>query len=326
MKTLFIITTILISTLVYSQNKPKNLVSNQNDSTMKIYKTIETIMYPPAPHMVGNGFKVNNFFPGGYPQDLRRMSPFFLLDYNSKQDLKPSKTPRGVGVHPHRGLETVTLANYGKVAHHDSKGNSGIIGAGDVQWMTAGEGVLHKEYQEKEFNSKGGAFQMVQLWVNLPAKDKMTPAKYQAIENNMMGKFFLEDQKSVIEIVAGEYKKTKGPASTFTYINLFVARLQKGAKADFNFPVKYNTGILILEGKIKINDKDEAIEDRFVLFFNDGKDVDVEALEESVCLVLSGEPINEPIYPYGPFLMNTKDEIRQAYEDYENGLFGELED
>lgn len=283
-------------------------------------------MYPPAPHMVGNGFKVNNFFPGGYPEDIRRMSPFFLLDYNAKQDLPPSKIPRGVGVHPHRGIETVTLANHGKVAHHDSGGNSGVISAGDVQWMTAGGGVLHKEYQEKEFNEKGGVFQMVQLWVNLPAKDKMTPAKYQAIENKMMRKYLLEDKVSVVEIIAGEYKGVKGPAFTFTPIHLFVLRLRKGAVATFSLPKNYNTGLLIMEGSIMINEKDEATVNRFVLFNNDGTEIRINALEDSSCLLMSGEPIDEPIVPYGPFLMNTKEEIRKAYEDYESGKFGQLED
>ncbi len=293
---------------------------------MKNYKPIEEIMYPPAPHMVGNGFTVNNFFPGGYTQNIQRMSPFFLLDYNAKQTLAPSKIPRGVGVHPHRGLETVTLAVHGKIAHHDSKGNSGIIGPGDVQWMTAGAGVLHKEYQEAHFNRLGGDFQMVQLWVNLPAKHKMTPAKYQAIENNTMGKYYIDNKQSVVEIIAGEYNGIRGPADTFTPIQLYVARLKKGAKASFIFPEIYPTGCLILEGDLQINKEIDAPVNRFILFENKGTDVDIEAKEDSICLLMSGEAINEPIVPYGPFLMNTKEEIRQAYQDYEKGKFGELED
>jgi redox-sensitive bicupin YhaK (pirin superfamily) len=293
---------------------------------MKPYKSIEKILLPPTPHWVGNGFKVNNFFPGAYPEDLKRMSPFFLLDYNAKQELGPSKIPRGVGVHPHRGIETVTLSNYGRVAHHDSAGHKGTIYKGDVQWMTAGGGVLHKEYIEKTFNSTGGTFQMVQLWVNLPAKFKMAPPKYQTIENYNMGKVILEDNESLIEIVSGEYRGIKGPAVTFSPVNLFVGRLKKGAVADFSFPENYNTGIMILEGKIKINKETEASNDRFVLFNNDGTEVRIEALEDATCLLMNGEPIDEPIAPYGPFLMNTMDEIRQAYTDYENGKFGVLED
>jgi redox-sensitive bicupin YhaK (pirin superfamily) len=293
---------------------------------MKAYKSIEQIIPPPTPHWVGNGFKVHNFFPGAYPQDIRRMSPFFLLDYNAKQHLPPSQIPRGVGVHPHRGIETVTFANYGKVAHHDSTGNSGVIGQGDVQWMTAGAGILHKEYQETEFNRVGGDFQMVQLWVNLPAKHKMTPPKYQAIENKTMGKFFLADNNSVIEVIAGTYKGIQGPAETFSPINLFVARLEKGAKADFKFSENDNTGVMILEGSVRANETEQAYADHFVLFNNDGTDLLLEALEDSVLLIMNGTPIDEPIVPYGPFLMNTKQEIIQAYKDFENGRFGYLAD
>jgi hypothetical protein len=254
------------------------------------------------------------------------MSPFFLLDYGSKWLVPPSDTPKGVGVHPHRGIETVTIAYHGKVAHHDSAGNSGVIGEGDVQWMTAGAGVLHKEYHEKEFSRKGGILQMVQLWVNLRARDKMTPAKYQTIENKNMGRFVLEDGKSVVELIAGEYEGIKGPASTFSPANLFNAKLIKGAKADFSFDRNFNTGLLVIEGEIKINNSVPASENHFILFGHDGEDIEIEALKQSIILILSGEPINEPIAPYGPFVMNTDAEIKQAYEDYYNGKFGYLED
>jgi hypothetical protein len=254
------------------------------------------------------------------------MSPFFLLDYGAKWLVPPSDTPRGVGVHPHRGFETVTLAYHGKVAHHDSTGQSGVIGEGDVQWMTAAAGVLHKEFHEKEFSKKGGIFQVVQLWVNLPAKYKMTPAKYQPIENKDMVKVLLHDGKSNIEIIAGEYNGLKGPATTFSPVNLFNAKLVKGDKASFSFSKKYNTGMLVIEGEIKINDAKIAPEDHFVLFDHDGEDIEVEAIKESVVLVMSGEPIHEPIASYGPFLMNSESEIKQAFEDFKNGKFGYLED
>ena len=194
------------------------------------YKSIRAIIPPPAFHMVGDGFRVHNFFPSHPRIGMMGMSPFFLMDYGSKWIVPPSETPRGVGVHPHRGFETVTIAYHGRVAHHDSTGNSGVIGEGDVQWMTAGAGVLHKEYHEKEFSKKGGVMQMVQLWVNLPAKYKMTPAKYQAIENSMMGRFVLQDKTSRVEVIAGEYKGTKGPATTFSPVNLFNAKLNKGCR------------------------------------------------------------------------------------------------
>jgi redox-sensitive bicupin YhaK (pirin superfamily) len=289
-------------------------------------KSIEAILPPPHFHMVGDGFRVHNFFPSQPKIGLDGMSPFFLMDYGSKWLVPPSDTPKGIGVHPHRGFETVTIAYHGKVAHHDSAGNSGVIREGDVQWMTAGSGVLHNEYHEKEFSRKGGILQMVQLWVNLPAKFKMTPAKYQAIENKDITKFLLADGKSSIELIAGDYNGMKGPAFTFSPVNLFNAKLIKGSKAGFSFNKNYNTGMLVIEGEIKINDSKTAPENHFVLFGHDGEDIVIEAVEKSVILILSGEPIHEPIASYGPFVMNTEAEIKQAYEDYNNGKFGYLED
>jgi quercetin 2,3-dioxygenase len=287
-------------------------------------KSIEAIIAPPAPHMVGDGFRVHGFFPGGRI-DKKRMSPFFLMDYNSKVEFPPADSPRGVSVHPHRGFETVTIAYHGKVAHHDSAGNSGIIGEGDVQWMTAASGLLHKEYHEKEFSRKGGLFQMVQLWVNLPAKYKMTPPKYQEVTNAMMGKYQLPDNKGVIEVITGEYEGVKGPASTFTPMHVYNARIKKGANTELQFPATYNTGLLIIEGSININET-KAPADHFVLFKNDGELISIEATEDAIILVLSGEPINEPIAQYGPFLMNTWDELEQAIQDVNAGKFGVLED
>lgn len=292
---------------------------------MKTAKTIEQIIAPPAPHWVGDGFHVNNFFPGSPSMSIQRMSPFFLMDYNAKVAFQASEKPHGVGVHPHRGFETVTLTYQGKVAHHDSAGNSGIINQGDVQWMTAASGVLHKEYHEKEWSKKGGIFQMVQLWVNLPAKFKMNPPKYQALRQTDFGKHELPDQKGVVEVIAGKYREALGAAYTFTPIEMYNARLKAGAVVEFEFPAHYNTGFLIIEGKVKINDQ-SINTDHFVLFNNDGTSILLEANEEAVVLILSGEPINEPIMPYGPFLMNTKQEIIQAYEDLNAGKFGLLED
>jgi quercetin 2,3-dioxygenase len=292
----------------------------------KHYNNIEAILPPPAFHMVGDGFRVHNFFPSQPEIGIDGMSPFFLMDYGSKWLVPPSDKPKGVGVHPHRGFETVTIAYHGKVAHHDSAGNSGVIGEGDVQWMTAGSGVLHKEFHENEFSKKGGVFQMVQLWVNLPAKFKMTPAKYQAIENKDMERVLLDDNKSYVEIIAGEYNGQKGPAYTFSPVNLFNAKLLKGIKADFSFDHSFNTGILVVEGEVKINNSKTAPENYFAFFGHEGEDIVIEALKESVILVLSGEPIGEPIASYGPFVMNTETEIRKAYDDYNNGKFGYLED
>jgi len=254
------------------------------------------------------------------------MDPFFLLDYGSKWLVPPANAPRGVGVHPHRGFETVTIAYHGKVAHHDSAGNSGIIGEGDVQWMTAGAGVLHKEYHEEQFSKNGGLFQMVQLWVNLPSKYKMSPAKYQPIGNNDMTKVLLNDGKSSVEIIAGEYNGLKGPAKTFSPLNLFNAKLYKGDKATFSFKKEYNTGMLVIEGEIEINGLKTAPEDHFIFFGHNGEDIEIKGNVESVVLIMSGEPINEPIASYGPFVMNTEAEIKQAFEDFKSGKFGYLED
>ena len=292
---------------------------------MENKRNIESIIAPPPPHMVGDGFRVHSFFPGGRLIDKKRMSPFFLLDYNAKVEFSPTSTPRGVGVHPHRGFETVTIAYHGRIAHHDSAGNSGVIGEGDVQWMTAASGLLHKEYHEESFSRAGGLFQMVQLWVNLPAQYKMSPPKYQEITHGMMGNYPLPADKGRVEIIAGEYKGVKGPASTFTPMHVYNLRLKKSAKLDLEFPSHYNTGFLIIEGNAVVNDK-EAGADHFILFKNDGESISVEALEDSIILVLSGEPINEPIAQYGPFLMNTWEELEQAIQDVNAGKFGVLEE
>lgn len=289
-------------------------------------KNIELIASPRAPHFVGDGFRVHNFIPSGFRMDMERMSPFILLDYNSKFNFPPSDKPKGVGVHPHRGFETVTIAYKGKVAHHDSSGGGGIIGEGDVQWMTAASGVLHKEYHEEEFSKKGGEFQMVQLWVNLPAKDKMSNPKYQAISKDKMGIYELPDDGGSIEVIAGNIKDVKGPASTFTPLHMSNGRLNKGAKAEFSFPAEYNTGALVIEGAIKVNDLEVANTDQFVLFENAGESFTIEAVENAVVLIISGEPIKEPIAAQGPFVMNTQQEILEAINDFNTGKFGYLED
>ena len=288
-------------------------------------RSVEAIIAPPPPHMVGDGFRVHNFFPGTKQIGKTRMSPFFMLDYGSKIEFSPKEEPRGVGVHPHAGFETVTIAYHGKVAHHDSAGNSGIIGEGDVQWMTAGSGLLQKEYHEKEFSRTGGAFQMVQLWVNLPAKDKKTRPKYQEITNAMMSRYDLTGEKGFVEVIAGAYNGVKGPASTFTPIEMYNARIKKDAELTFSFPENRNTGLLVIEGNIKVNGIN-AHADHFVLLKNDGEEFTINATEDSIILVLSGEPINEPIVAYGPFVMNTWEEIEEAVQDVNAGKFGVLEE
>jgi len=286
-------------------------------------KSVSAVLSPPQPHMVGDGFLVSNFFPAGYKI---KMSPFFLLDYNAKRELSSTLEPLGVGIHPHRGFETVTLAYHGAVAHQDSAGNSGIIYPGDVQWMTAARGILHKEYHEQEFSLTGGIFQMVQLWVNLPAKDKMGNPKYQSIKHDDIGKADLPDDAGLVEVIAGTYNNVKGLASTFTDMHVYNARLNEGGEATFNFPEKFNTAFLIVEGQIRINNVEEGTENQLVHFKNEGTEIRIKALKTSVILILSGLPIDEPIVQYGPFLMNTQEEIKQAIDDYNQGRFGYLEE
>lgn len=288
-------------------------------------KNIELVIAPPSAHFVGDGFRVHNFIPNAFGLDMKRMNPFIMLDYNSKYYFPATDTPRGVGVHPHRGFETVTIAYHGKVAHHDSAGGGGVIGEGDVQWMTAAAGVLHKEYHEENFAKQGGDFQMVQLWVNLPAKDKMSKPKYQAIKNEEINKFHLPDNAGLIEVIAGEFEGMKGSANTFTPVHLQNAKLNPHGKAVFHFPENYNTAALVIKGKIRINDTEIIPADHFVLFANEGEEFTVEALENAVVLILSGEPIDEPIVSHGPFVMNSRDEIVEAFNDYNTGRFGYLE-
>lgn len=289
-------------------------------------KNIAKIYAPPAPHMVGDGFRVHNFIPSFPALSMQRMDPFIMLDYGSKFVFPPSPAPKGVGVHPHRGFETVTIAYKGQVAHHDSFGNSGIINEGDVQWMTAASGLLHKEYHAESFAKNGGEFQMVQLWVNLPAKDKMSAPKYQAIANDQMTKVVLEDAKSYVEVIAGNYKGKQGPAKTFTEVHLQNAILAKGSKVDFDFPATQNTFLIVIEGSISVNGGDTIPVDHFVEMDKKGTSFSIEAIEGAKVLVASGEPIGEPIAAHGPFVMNTRDELVQAFNDFNDGKFGHLED
>ncbi len=290
-----------------------------------VTKNVELVMAPKEPHYVGDGFRVHNFIPGGYRLDMQRMNPFIMLDYNAKFYFPPSDKPRGVSVHPHRGFETVTIAYKGKVAHSDSSGGGGIIAEGDVQWMTAASGILHKEYHEENWSKEGGDFQMVQLWVNLPAKDKMSTPKYQALSNENINRYVLENNGGEIEIIAGAYNGVEGAAATFTPVHVLNAKLNKGAKAEFRFPAHYNTALLAVEGSIVINNTEEVPASHFALFENKGESFTIAASENSIVLILSGEPINEPIAAHGPFVMNTKAELMQAFDDFNKGKFGYLE-
>ncbi|CAN5582574.1 pirin family protein [soil metagenome] len=287
-------------------------------------KSIEKITPRPArPGMVGDGFRVFNFIPGANISQ-RRISPFLMLDFGAAFDFGPSDKVRGVDVHPHKGFETVTIAYKGSVAHHDSTGNSGIINPGDVQWMTAGAGILHKEYHEEEFSKKGGLFEMVQLWVNLPKKDKSTPAHYQPITAAQMGKVILPDNAGQVNVIAGEFNHVKGPATTYSPVNMLNLELNKGGTVSGSIPATHNAAALVVNGNVEINGE-AAPEHSFVLFANDGEDIEVKATSDAIVLILSGEPINEPIASYGPFVMNTEEEIHEAIAEFQSGKYGVLE-
>lgn len=286
-------------------------------------KQISHILRSNDIHMVGNGFKVENYFPRE-ELPLSTFSPFVLLDYNAPFYFPPLLSgKRGVGAHPHRGFETVTLVYEGSLAHRDSVGNRGIMGPGDVQWMTAGSGVLHEEFQEENFTRQGGILHAVQLWVNLPAKDKMSKPKYQTLLAGSMGRVSLDDEGSFLRVIAGSYKGVSGPASTFTPVELYDVFLQKRGALTFDLPAGYNTMILVLKGEIKVNQRPASTKD-LILFAHQGEQVEIVADSESLFLILSGDPIHEPVIQSGPFVMNTEAEIGQAHRDFASGQFGSL--
>lgn len=291
---------------------------------MSALKKIKVVLQRPArPGMVGDGFRVFNYFPSGY--NIRReISPFLMLDFGPEFDFGPSDKPRGVDVHPHRGFETVTVAYKGAVEHHDSAGNHGVIYPGDVQWMTAASGVLHKEFHETEFSKKGGPFEMVQLWVNLPKQYKMSTPKYQEVSSKNKVLVKLPENGGEVNVIAGDFNGTKGSASTFTPVNLFSIELNAGTALDFNIPETHNAAILMVEGEVAINGEMAGLHD-FVLFTHEGENISLKAKEKSVLLVMSGEPIEEPVAQYGPFVMNTQQELMQAIDDFNSGKFGRLD-
>ncbi|RKP51634.1 pirin family protein [Cohnella endophytica] len=289
---------------------------------MTAYRAIEGNFTGAPFHMVGDGFRVSNYFPGG--NDFgERFSPFILMDYNAPFQFPPSDTVKGVGAHPHRGFETVTIAYQGRIEHHDNHGNHGIIGPGDVQWMTAGSGLLHKEYQEQEFSKQGGIFQMIQLWVNLPRASKMHSPKYQELLSGDMGKAELPDDGGTVRVIAGEYNGVRGPASTFTPIHLFDIAFRAGGIASFRLPAAFNTGLLVLRGEVTINENHAAKEGDFVLFGNADGEIRIEGLDDdALVIVLSGEPLGEPVFQHGPFVMNSKAELVEAFQDFQAGKMG----
>jgi len=294
-----------------------------NDSAPKL-REIEGVYRPPGLHWVGDGFRVAGYF-STIPDAVQKLSPFLLLDYHPPYDYSPADKPRGVGVHPHRGFETVTIAWEGSVAHHDSAGGGGVIGPGDAQWMTAAAGVLHKEYHEQEFTRRGGTFHMAQLWVNLPKAHKRDAPRYQAIEAGDFGVFTLPEASGTVRVLAGEYRGVRGPAKTFTPIDVYDVRLNDRGRVELDFPAHHNVAILVMKCDATVNGTG-VTEIDFVVLEHGAERVAVEADGETQLLVLSGEPIDEPVVQYGPFVMNTPEEIREAFRDFSAGKFGHLDD
>lgn len=287
------------------------------------FKSIEHVISGVSSHMVGDGFKVSNYIPGpgNFKQDT---SPFLVLDYNAPWQVPPSDRNKGVSGHPHKGFETVTMVYEGELVHRDSSGGGGTIGAGDVQWMTAGSGIVHQEFQSDDFTRSGGVQHIAQIWVNLPAKDKSVQPKYQSLSRANIGEYKIDASGSVAKVIAGNFKGVKGPATTFTPVEMYDIRLNKEAIAAFDLPETYNTMLLVTKGKVIINEEKETSFMDFVLFGHTGEKISIKAAEDSYVMVLSGEPIHESIASYGPFVMNTKEEIMQAINDYNAGKFGKI--
>ncbi|EKN5145939.1 pirin family protein [Yersinia enterocolitica] len=286
-------------------------------------KKVQGIYRAPRQHWVGDGFPVRSLF--SYQSHGKQLSPFLLLDYAGPMDFTPTQHRRGVGQHPHRGFETVTIVYDGEVEHRDSTGKGGIIGPGDVQWMTAGGGILHEEFHSDAFAKRGGAFEMVQLWVNLPAKDKMTAPGYQAIRNETIPQVALPESAGSLRVIAGDYAGKNGPANTFSPLNVWDIRLNQGKSAEFSLPDGWNTALIVLRGTVQVNGDAIARDAEMVLLDSAGSNVTIEANNDAVLLLLSGEPIDEPIIGYGPFVMNTQDQIAEAIADFNSGRFGSMD-
>ena len=286
----------------------------------KAMKTFDTIMRNDSSHWVGDGFPVRSLF--SYHGDTKAISPFLLFDYAGPWNFEPTNGhPRGVGEHPHRGFETVTIVYDGEVSHRDNAGGGGTIGSGEVQWMTAGAGVIHEEFHSTGYSRTGGPFRMVQLWVNLPAKDKMTPPAYQAIARDMIPEIPLEGGRA--RIIAGDLNGTKGPAHTFTPVNLWDVRVDADAEITLPLPDGYTSMVAVLSGHVTI-DGNGLGEAEIARLSTDGAGISVKADGDAMLLVMTGEPINEPVFGHGPFVMNTEGEIRQAIADFNSGKFGAM--
>lgn len=285
-------------------------------------KNILGIYSAPPRHWVGDGFPVRSLF--SYQSHGEHVSPFLLFDHAGPMKFDPAERPRGVGEHPHRGIETVTIVYDGEVEHKDSTGAGGKIGPGDVQWMTAGGGILHEEFHSNEFTRAGGTLEMVQLWVNLPAKDKMTDPSYQTLLDADIPAVELSDGAGQVRVIAGDFEGHRGPAQTFTPMNVWDLRLNRNGTARLDLPDGWNTMLVVLHGTVEVNGDEIAREGQLVVLEREREGVLIESSNDAVVLVLSGEPIDEPVVGHGPFVMNTQEEIRQALHDLSTGQFGRI--
>ncbi len=285
-------------------------------------KKVLGVYSAPRPHWVGDGFPVRSLF--SYDTLGQHLSPFLLLDYAGPAQFTPTDQPRGVGQHPHRGFETVTIVYQGEVAHRDSTGNGGIIGPGDVQWMTAASGILHEEFHSPEFTRKGGALEMVQLWVNLPARDKMAAPGYQGILDRDIPAVDLPGDAGTLRVIAGNYAGHAGPAHTFSPIDVWDLRLRAGKEVSLPMHAGRTAAVIVLHGPVLVGGREVLRDAQMALLEREGDELTLEANSDAMVLLLSGEPIDEPIVGHGPFVMNTRDEIVQAMQDFSNGRFGQM--
>ncbi len=288
----------------------------------QVLKKVQRILRSQGGHWVGNGFPVRTLF--AYPDLGQVLSPFLMLDYAGPREFPPTHERLGVGEHPHRGFETVTIVYDGEVEHRDSSGGGGGIGPGDVQWMTAASGVVHEEFHGENFARSGGRFEMVQLWVNLPAKDKMTEPRYQEILDSQIPKVTLPNGQGSVRVIAGEYGGKKGPAKTYTPIHVWDLRLTNDQPIEFMLPEGYTAALVVLKGTLWVHDSDPINEAEVGLLDRTGDTLRIEQADDAKALLLVGKVIEEPIVGRGPFVMNTSEEIRQAIEDYQDGKMGHL--
>lgn len=285
-------------------------------------KTVLDVRTAPSGHWVGDGFPVRSLF--SHQGSANPPSPFLLLDYAGPLEFAPGTQPRGVGQHPHRGFETVTIVYSGEVEHRDSSGGGGKIGPGDVQWMTAGSGIMHEEFHSQDFTQHGGMLEMVQLWVNLPARDKMTPPRYQTLLYAEIPAVPLPDGAGQLRVIAGEYDTHRGPALTFSPLNVWDMRLKAGGSTRLRVPDGHTATLVLLSGSVTVNGTELTRDASLAMLGDAGNEIEVGAARDSVALLLSGEPIDEPVAAYGPFVMNTPAEIEQAIRDFQSGRFGRL--